>query len=464
MSVSALPEVSISISDQGSSSRDREENPTTKRTCSLWRAISSIWTWFQKKEAPAVPKAVPTDTTDARERITVALNLACLNGNLEQARIWIEQGADPYQTMFDGRNALFHAQNNLELLKILTRTPDHALYCVCQMGHLDHARALISEGVNPYQMMPNGTNAFFAARNNLPLLKVLTRTENSAAFNDCVTVHDFWEKIFPASRDKMPPLSEQFLKCLPLFQRDWLSWKEHSSAISDHKGYIHDLVIPSNVTSLEMLKDYLKEHYPPFNIAWKMAGEPKLEYIDHPRPSPAQYQVESHKIVLFQHSSQREMIESLFFETCNAIQRQSFMEVNRLLELGELAREDFTFIYEYLEGRSYEAYEQVRGAIFVKTLDFWVRTNQWGHADIYRTGWDIKNAWKYIANNRRTFEDRLQALRTYLPEAQVSIPVEGPFTALPEMQVSIPVEGPFTQTREEDITSKKACSLSIASS
>ncbi|HSW73500.1 MAG TPA: ankyrin repeat domain-containing protein [Chlamydiales bacterium] len=291
-----------------------------------------------------------------------------------------------------------------------------ALYKACRNGHFERARELMAKGANPYQMMPDGRNALFYARFNLPLLKILTRTENAIAFRDCRTVQDFWKRVYPDSLEM--PDHDRLIRLLP---KDpvWEEWEKRKPGLvlAETMPTIAELTDTPTLIDIE----YWKSKHPFFKLVWELAGEPEIEYIDSVDPEfQAYYNRDQHKIMIHQCDSQRECVERLFLEIFHPLQNASVDAAFKLREMGKLTRNEYAYLMEWLEYRSGCG----RFLLLSKDMDqpppwilHWGRMNRAyahesiAHADFHRRNWD-GFAWKFAAVNCRTLEARLAKLRS----------------------------------------------------
>lgn len=291
-----------------------------------------------------------------------------------------------------------------------------ALYIACKNGNFDRARELMAKGANPYQMMPDGRNALFYARVNLPLLKILTRTENAVAFRDCRTVQDFWKRVYPDSLEM--PDHDRLIRLLP---KDpvWEEWEKRKPGLvlAETMPTIAELTDTPTLIDIE----YWKAKHPFFKLVWELAGEPEIEYIDSEHPEfQAFYNRDQHKIRIYKCDSQGEFVERLFVEIFHPLQNASVDAVFKLREMGKLTRNEYAYLMEWLEYRSVCG----RFILLIKDMDqpppwnlHWGQMNlsfahaRIAHADFHRRNWD-GFVWKYAAVNSRSFEARLAHLRS----------------------------------------------------
>lgn len=305
------------------------------------------------------------------------------------------------------------------------KPPSLDLYYACKSGDLAQARIWMARGSNPYQMH-EGKNAFFYAWNNLQLLKILTRTENAPAFRNCKTVHDFWDKVFPHLTDVRDFDHERLMKLLPS-DPAWEGWLKVSNGqsmlLAEKMPTIAELVeVPKRLhMSLDDAISFWRSKHPLFAEVFKLANEPKTHHVDQLKHGfEASYSLKDHRIEIAKCETYEELLERLFFESFNALQKRSFDAIVSLRDSGQLTREEYVYLNEWIE------YRGLIGRFVLLNHDMdpppswpvhWENLNKLhaghivSHANHHRKGWDCE-AWAYVAQNRRSFEARLAQLRS----------------------------------------------------
>lgn len=309
---------------------------------------------------------------------------------------------------------------------------------------LGKVRNLILKGANPYQRDNNGRTPFHFAAHHLPLLKILTRTENHPAFAHCKTIHDFWAVIYPPhSYDwekikvlKPSSIFENLSQAISEEERAKLPSKaelaaeleeeefnQYATQIKDarEKGMSH-LPIRKPLTS-EQICNFLRKKHPLFDAAWKQFGDhpPRIQENQssgqiriHKKGEDSYYTAHDHVIHMETEGTYSQKIPCLFHETMNALQQD---ECNKLRG-DTFSREDLTFLSEFVEFRSYNGLAMLlpkdyRSGEFTEYLErqhMVADGLEFSHSDHYRIYWDKYFSILYIVNQREEFEARLNQL------------------------------------------------------
>lgn len=302
---------------------------------------------------------------------------------------------------------------------------------------LNAIRKVIAYGGDPFLQTVDGISSFDIADNDLDLIKVLTRTEH-LAFKD---IHDFWDAIYPPCIDKLPVGHEEWIRLLPesfLHQRleKLLSKEERESfpSIQELSKELKDEQERKGKTlTAQEIVDYLRSRYSAFETICKEFGSdfPKIleglpsviiNYKVFESGDGGTYLFESHTIHVERTDNLGGKFTILFFEMMHALQRERFVKLDQLMRSVDtrLPREVLTFFMEYIEFDSIKAYEILVPNIFRsgELRDKWIAVNKptseglISHASVFRRLWDKHHAWKYVARHREDFEARLKAITT----------------------------------------------------
>lgn len=303
---------------------------------------------------------------------------------------------------------------------------------------LDAVRNLIDHDSDPFLKNEEGVCPFDIADNDLALIKILTRTENVRAFDHCMDMHDFWDVVYPPCKDKLPDQWQEWIKIL---KGESLAskLKEISSELRapSFLEIIQELERAEKekgkpLTAKE-IKNYLIQRNPIFQKAWQLFGDkpPKIRDVPssyfakrriHEEGEAASYAFKSHKIFIENTGSIRQKIISLSFETMNALLRHHFSDVSHSMDSAEttLPREAYALLDEYLEWDATEAFHRLYDfEDDVEKNSSW--EEQWigqnrpeanliSHTQAYRMTWDNLFAIKYVARHRAEFQDKVRGL------------------------------------------------------
>lgn len=326
--------------------------------------------------------------------------------------------------------------------------PIITLHQACATGNLARARELMRKGADPYQPNSNGITPLHHARNNLALLKILTKTENHPKFRDCQTVHDFWAIVYPGSKTEIPENCKQLLLKVPMWSIQKVLPQPKDGEIlpsmadlvegleeEEERQYtlltqIGSVTIPreSYTLSMEQVVAYLRKHHPLFDASLKIAGEPSIQQSDfsgprfHAEGSSACYSAKSHSIFVEGQAGYADIIYSITFEVMNALGREAFLRIEELAASGELSREENTFLVEGLEFKSLSALLVLFPEFNIHPVNVnfglrWQMNNislgegLLSHADFTRMKWDALFSIPYFLKHRASFEERLKELR-----------------------------------------------------
>jgi len=304
---------------------------------------------------------------------------------------------------------------------------------------LNAIRNLIEFNADPFLKNEEGICAFNIANNDLELIKALTRTENVRAFEHCKTIHDFWEVVYPSSIIELPEGHEEWTRLLPeSFLPERLQKvlsKDQIEIFSSLETIIEKLEIEEKkkgkrLTSQEIV-DCLRSLYPTFDTICNEFGSnfPKIIEVPstyfgknrvHSDGDAALYQSISHIICIEETGNLRQKFINIFYEMMNALQKDRFVKFDRLLRSPlNPPREVYAFLMGYLE------YDSARGfeIFFPKILhvgelrDFWIRFNNTSAGLVslayhFRKVWDKEFAFSYVLSQRQAFENRLKELST----------------------------------------------------
>lgn len=304
---------------------------------------------------------------------------------------------------------------------------------------LNTIRTLMMQSADPFRM---DLTAFHMAGNDLELIKVLTRTENVKAFENCKNIHDFWAIIYPSSTKELPEGREEWIQLLlqdslPLTEQfKQMISPEAVSTLPTFKEVVLELEEQNKDKKLTLqgILDHLRKRCLPFDAAWKKFGfnTPNIVEVPstffggeglrvHYRGGGAVYDEVTHTISIEETGSIQQKIFGLGFEIMNALQQTRFVELTQLMKSREtrLPREGYAFLKEYIEHESRQGLEMTSPKGTIKKMD--LRTN-WllqnftsdsrliSHTDYYRRDWDERHAWSWACSHRADFQARITEL------------------------------------------------------
>ncbi|HSW72355.1 MAG TPA: hypothetical protein VLG44_02970 [Chlamydiales bacterium] len=306
---------------------------------------------------------------------------------------------------------------------------------------LNAIRNIMEHGGDPFLATVEGETSFRITRDDLALIKVLTRTENVRAFDHCKDIHDFWDVIYPPSTHELPEGHEEWIRLMPqnsLAERlQKVLPREEIEAFPSFEAIIEDLrkeeqKKDKSLTAQDIF-DHLRSRYPAFETICREFGSNLPKIIDLPSSFfsservhvdgfAAHYHAESHTIRLEETHDLSVKFVKLFFEMMNALQRGRFEKLGILMitEDTRLPREGYVFLMEYIEHDSARAFEILVPRI-LDTGDIraqWILQNRptreglVPHAFHFRRLWDKYCAWPYVCTHRAEFQDRLKKLST----------------------------------------------------
>ncbi len=256
----------------------------------------------------------------------------------------------------------------------------------------------------------------------------------------CKDVHAIMNAIFPPQRENatLPHRPEVALIYDELMKTTVMEAEEdrlYSQTDFTVQSQLRDLILgyftrPHYSTSKGNLNFTLRtmsSFHPLFAKAWAMANRNQPVEIRevkkedavrqggsnvHQKGNYASYDARLHRIEVDPDSSSTHKVELLFFETMNAYQREIFQTIFDLASSGELSREEYASLIEFVEYKSglwrtkmlnYMRGNQVPICSFT---DFWEHVNKpcfpgaVAHADHYRFSWDkSKYFGRYLAKN-----------------------------------------------------------------
>ncbi|HSW73499.1 MAG TPA: hypothetical protein VLG44_08865 [Chlamydiales bacterium] len=324
--------------------------------------------------------------------------------------------------------------------------PPITLHQACSTGNLAEARELMRKGANPYQPDERGITGLHYAKNNLALLKILTKTENHPKFRDCQSIHDFWTIVRPPSPTSLPERAKELIAAVPKWSLKAIEPKEGeklpsiaelTAGLKEEEERQYEMMrqtgssIPrreSFTLSLDQVKAYLRKHHPLLDTSLKLANEPNIQQTVRPGPrihsqgAAAFYHSESNSILIECGAGYAAMIYGIAFETMNALGREGFEWANQLSASGEISREETAFLDEALEFKSLIALTMLFPELGKRpeNVNFeirWVMNNTSlgkgliAHADHSRFEYDQMCAIPYLLKHRASFEERLKELR-----------------------------------------------------
>jgi len=304
---------------------------------------------------------------------------------------------------------------------------------------LNTIRYLIAQGAEPFYGAAVGKTAFHMAGNDLDLIKVLTRTENAKAFEHCKNIHDFWDVIYQPSTEELPQGWEAWTKLLPqgsLIERLQQAIKpEELAAIPSAEKIISELQSIEQDKGRKLTAQEILDHLMRFSsieITWKQFGSNPPKIVDapstffaesrvHRKGVGARYNSHTHTIFIEETGTLAKKIYGLGFEIMNALQQKGFTQLTSLMHSREtrLPRECFAFLIEYTEFDSGQGLRLLapQGALEKRDIrEYWIIQNKVlgdgliSHTTPYRMRWDDHYAWDYVCNHRAEFQDRLKEL------------------------------------------------------
>lgn len=297
---------------------------------------------------------------------------------------------------------------------------------------LNAVRNLINSNADPFLRNAEGFCPIDLAENDLELIKVLTRTDKKKAFDHCKNMHDFWDVVYPPCTGELPRGWQEWVKLLKgespaaklkeisseLRAPSFLKILEELEEAEKEKG--------KPLTAKE-IKNFLINRNPFFQKTWQLFGDnpPKIRDVPssyfakrrvHEEGGAASYLFKSHKILIENSGNLRQKIISLSFETMNALLRPHFLEISQTMKSSEatLSREAYALLDEYIEWEAAQA--------FYLLFDFeddieknsgweeqWIDQNRphenlTSHTQAYRMTWDNLFAWKYVSRHRDEFQ------------------------------------------------------------
>jgi len=304
---------------------------------------------------------------------------------------------------------------------------------------LNAVRKIVAYGGDPFLATNDGVTSFAIANNDLALIKVLTRTEHIKAFDHCKDIHDFWDVVYPPSTKELPKGHEQWIQLLSqssLAERlQKILPREEIEAFPPLEAIIEELRKEEqkklrSLTAVEIV-DHLRVNYPAFETVCKQFGSnfPKIIEVPssyfgihrvHLDGNSALYQAETHTIHIEETRDLRLKFEKLFYEMMNALQKEGFEKLSQLMmsEDTRFSREGYSFLMEYLEYGSARAFDILVPKVLPteELLDSWIAVNLPFHDGLvprafhFRRLWDIYCAWPYISDHRAEFQARLKEL------------------------------------------------------
>lgn len=331
-------------------------------------------------------------------------------------------------------NSLLQAGANIEAKDKDGRTP---LYLAVLNENKESIRALVAKGANIHAQNSKGSSPLSLAlgKGRMDISALLHNVEGHPAFNSPETLHVYFEKMFPPSRNQLPKdlkwlekmkwqldagkspfeeLGSLFEKCGPI------SFEENGKILQMHKSN------SSTSPSLEVILNCTLQHSPLFAKALELANQHKalriIEVIQDPlsKMPPAYCDFDKHEICIASHLGVNCKITALIWETLNVLQAKRFLEIKKLAEAGMLSREEFAVLTEYCEADTAIWHDRIRGEKnnpFPHLTDFfqhWKKMNrplllgggskEMIHTDFFRRQWDQFYGFTYLRKHSVKFQ------------------------------------------------------------
>lgn len=301
--------------------------------------------------------------------------------------------------------------------------------------------------------------------NDLKALKILTQTDSHKAFDSCKNIHDFFAVLFPPYRDCFPPKWEKYAektpksaelveferRVIPRYQKKTTSVTDGPSP-SENKnktpsepskqgGFsgkeLKELLLANpDKNFIEVLAEIMfKTSSFCFRQAWELANHPqKLTLSESPEEAfiydgkryfhkgkGAHYTSKTHSITINKEATWERKTDDLIFETFNALQRSSILDLDARCP----EREEFAFCTEWIEINTSIWMEFFHGKKnFTRSLQerkaHWKMVNTpprleegfISHTEQYRIMWDNLLSTKYLEKNPDFLKQRLRELET----------------------------------------------------
>jgi hypothetical protein len=284
---------------------------------------------------------------------------------------------------------------NVCSMAITQKTLEDSLRKACKDSDYDKAKKLMKKGANPFV-----NPAAISLTMDLKMILILLGVENAEEFEECVTVHDFCDMLFPKAAAVLD--TYEFPNWMPCFSFD-------NGGTAFEIGSTLEQRLPK--ADLANILQFLQTA-PHFQSLWRKAKAPKIEevpesYFEAPgKPSygegeGAEYDPIQHVIRINKKAPLRRKIAKLIFELLNAAQKARIEAVFAYARTHGLDREEFTVIMERMEFDTYEQYQKMLQQFGLdhdntkRTFsDYWKRVQTpfleggVSHADSYRYQWD----------------------------------------------------------------------------
>ena len=366
------------------------------------------------------------------------LHAAATSGNRATVLTLLKAGASHAVKAADGTTPLHHSvlnKNKEAVLTLLKAGASHAVKAADGNTPLHHAvlienkeavQTLVAAGADINALNSNKLSPLEACP-NIEILRILLDVESHPAFASFKTLHDYCDKMFPASRDELPKDWETWLKKI---KRGEDSFKELGKVfakceIMSSEKYLKTLetleAVSAAPPTLESIVQYLIHEYPVFDKAWALANrDEKLNLIGittdleihNQKFAPAFYEANSHVIKIKKSLDIFWKTYCVIFELMNALQRESYLRIHQLAKLGELSREEYTLLIEHLEYETMRWTHRITGIPFTSNFaEVWKLHNipppqesvfkeLSPHADTYRKIWDRSHAAQYFKKHQ----------------------------------------------------------------
>ncbi len=304
------------------------------------------------------------------------LHYAALRGNDTGCRSLLNKGANAAAKDIHGRTPLHAAAikgNRAEILTLLKAGASHAaktlrgdtpLHFAVRAENKETTRALVAAGADIHAMNLNKITTPTIS-DNIEINRILFDFESHPAFVSLTTLHDYCDQIFPASRDRLPKDWETWQKKLNKIKNEIDSFRELREVLAKCGPISNEKFLKTIETlqetygsspNLASIVLCLLQESPLFAKAWALVNrDEKLKLIKMSKAefnkcnSSGFYGQNSHAIHIHKSSNIYDRTDTVIFEIINAVQRERFMRVTQLAELGELSREEYTLFKENLE-------------------------------------------------------------------------------------------------------------------
>jgi hypothetical protein len=273
-------------------------------------------------------------------------------------------------------------------------------------------------------------------------LPAMLGVEGCPDFQRCTSIHEFCDQFFPPFRASLPSDWQQWVINIP--KGETLSRFEAEARLMKKTDSVENWAKDLHGLKLTDLLEKMKQKSPLFAIAWDLANKEKkvllkeADRFDNPVYSDgnnASYHFPTHTITI-EKAPNAVQVDSILFETINALQRQEFQQLDEMAENGMIGREESALLNEWIEENSYLWCERIKAgdpelAPSRTFEESWECSNTLGvgdsmtHADYYRKVWDKLFLAPFHYMNRLAMQKRAEELRTQLPTTLSLVSVAG---------------------------------------